>query len=134
MGTKNVIRKAQRKKAKRSCQPVKAQRKECNLIFLISEAQRNFRHKLFDSVEAQRNSAIADRHFLTKLKHNLTSAIEISHHNPNTEFLWVLDRKSVNNLLKFIKKAKIYQYYDRNGIKLSLRYRIALSTKKKLKV
>ena len=45
----------------------------CNLIILISEAQRNFRNELFDSVEAQRNSAIAERHFRTKLKRNLTS-------------------------------------------------------------
>ena len=49
----------------------------CNLIFLLSEAQRNFRNQLFDSVEAQRNSAFAERHFRTKLKHNPTSAIEI---------------------------------------------------------
>ena len=49
-----------------------------NLIFLISEAQQNFRNELFDSVEAQRNSVIADRHFLTKLKRNLTSVIGIS--------------------------------------------------------
>ena len=47
-----------------------------NLIFLISEAQRNFRIELFDSVEAQRNSAIAERHFRTELKRNLTSAIK----------------------------------------------------------
>ena len=39
-----------------------------NLIFLISEAQRSFRYELFDSVKAQRNSAIAERHFRTKLK------------------------------------------------------------------
>ena len=56
------------------------------LIFLISEAQRNFRNELFDSVEAQRNSAIAEQNFRTKLKRNLTSAIEISQHNANTEF------------------------------------------------
>ena len=47
-----------------------------NLIFWISEAQRYFRNKLFDSVTAQRNSAIAEWHFCTKLKRNLTSAIE----------------------------------------------------------
>ena len=46
--------------------------------------QRNFRSELFDSVEAQRNFAIAERHFRTKLKRNLTSAIEISQHNTNT--------------------------------------------------
>ena len=65
-------------------QPAKAQRKMRNLIFLLSEAQRNFRNELFDSVEAQRNSAIAERYFRTKLKRNLTSAIEISQHNANT--------------------------------------------------
>ena len=46
-----------------------------NLIFVfISEAQRNFVNELFDSVEAQRISAIAERHFRTKLKRNVTSA------------------------------------------------------------
>ena len=46
--------------------------------FLLSKAQRNFRNELFDSVEAQRNPAIAEWHVRTKLKRNLTSAIEIS--------------------------------------------------------
>ena len=67
VGTGNIISKAQRNKAQRSSQPVKVQRKMRNLIFLISKAQRNFRNELFDSVEAQRNSAIAERHFRTKL-------------------------------------------------------------------
>ena len=58
-----------------------------NLIFFISEAQRNFHIVLFDSVEAQRNSAIAERHFHTKSKRNLTSAREILQHNTNTAFL-----------------------------------------------
>ena len=57
-----------------------------HLNFLLSEAQRNFRNELFDSVEAQRNSAIAEQYFRTKLKRNLTSAIEISQHNANTGF------------------------------------------------
>ena len=57
-----------------------------DLILLLTEAQRNFRNELFDSVEAQRNSAIAERHFRTKLKRNPTSAIEISQHNANTAF------------------------------------------------
>ena len=57
-----------------------------NFIFLISEALRNFRNELFDSVEAQHNSAIAERHFRTKLKRNLTSAIEVLQHNGNTAF------------------------------------------------
>ena len=56
------------------------------LIFLILEAQRNFRNELFESVEAQHNSAIAERHFRTELKRNLTSAIEISQHKANTAF------------------------------------------------
>ena len=50
-----------------------------NLIFLISEAQRN--------------PAIAERHFRTKLKRNLTSAIEISLHNANTAFFAILTEK-----------------------------------------
>ena len=57
-----------------------------NLIFLISEVQRNFRNESFDSVEAQRNSAIAKRHFCTKLKRNLTSAIEVLQHHTNPTF------------------------------------------------
>ena len=57
-----------------------------NLSFLISEVQRNFRCELFDSVEAQCDSAFAEWHFRTKLKGNLTSAIEISRHNANTAF------------------------------------------------
>ena len=72
VGTSNIILKAQRNKAQRSFQPVKAQRIRRNLIFLISEAQRN--------------SAIAERNFRTKLKRNLTSAIEISQHDANTAF------------------------------------------------
>ena len=80
-----------RNAAQRSFQRVKAQRKMRNLIFLLFEAQRNFRNKLFDLVEAQRNSAIAERYFRTKLKRNLTSAIEISQHNANTAFFAILD-------------------------------------------
>ena len=127
VGTNNITSKAQRNKALRSFQPVKAQRKMRNLIFLLSEAQRNFRNELFDSVEAQRNSAIAERYFRTKLKRNLTSAIEISQHNVNTAFFAILDWKRVNNLLN---KPKIYQYYDENGAKLSSMYRITLLTEK----
>ena len=90
VGTNNIISKAQRNKAQRSFQPAKAQRKMRNLIFLLFEAQRNFRNELFDSVDAQRNSAIAERYFRTKLKRNLTSAIEISQHNANTAFFAIL--------------------------------------------
>ena len=39
------------------------------------------------------NSAIAERHFRTKLKLNLTSAIEISQHNANTVFFAIFGRK-----------------------------------------
>ena len=102
VGTNNIISKAQRSKAQRSFQPIKAQRKMRILIFLISEAPHNFSNKRFDSVETQRNSAIAERHCLTKLKRNLTSAIEISQHNANTAFFCDFDRKRANNLLKKI--------------------------------
>ena len=90
MGTNNIISKAQRNKAKRSFQPVKAQRKIRNLISLLSKAQRNFRNEFFDSIVAQRNSAIAERYFRTKLKRNITFAIEISQHNANTAFFAIL--------------------------------------------
>ena len=93
VGTYNIISKTQRNKAQRSFQPVKAQRKLRNLFFLISEAQRNFCNELFDSVDAQRNSAIAELHFRTKLKRNLTSAIEISQHKANTALFAIFDGK-----------------------------------------
>ena len=86
VGTNNIISNAQQ-----SFQPVKALRKMRNIIFLLSEAQRNFRNELFDSAEALRNFAIAERYFRTKLKRNLTSAIEISQHNANTAFFAILD-------------------------------------------
>ena len=86
VGTNNNISKAHRNETQRSFQPVKAYRKMRNLIFLISEAQRSFRNELFDSVKAHWNSAIAERQFRTKLKWNLTSAVEISQHNSNTSF------------------------------------------------
>ena len=66
----------------------------CNLIFLISKAHRNFRTELFDSVKTQCN-----QHFRTKLKRNLTPAIEISQHNANTAVFAISDRKKVNSLL-----------------------------------
>ena len=87
MGTNNIIPKVQRNNAQRSFQPVKAQRKMRNFIFLTSEAQRNFRNELFRAIEALRNSAIVEQRFCTKLKCNLTSAIEISQHNANAAFL-----------------------------------------------
>ena len=130
VGTNNIPSKAQRNKAQRSFQLVKAQHKMRNLLLLLSEAQRNFRNELFYSVEAQPNSAIAKRYFCTKLKRNVTSAIEISQHNANTAFFAFLDWKRVNNLLS---KLEIYQYYDGNGAKLSSMYRIALLTEKILK-
>ena len=99
-----------------------------NFIFLTSEAQRNFRNELFDSIEVQHNSAIVGQHFCTKLKRNLTSAIEISQHNAHAAFFAILDRKRANYLLK---NADIFHYYDKNGKKLSSMYRIVLLTKKK---
>ena len=86
MSTNNITSKAQRNKAQRSFQPVKAQRIIGNLTFLIFEAQRNFRNELFDSAETKRNSATAEWHFRLKLKRYLTSAIEISQQNANTAF------------------------------------------------
>ena len=50
--------------------------------------QRNLRNERYDSVEAQRNFAIAERRFCTNLRRNMTSAIEISHRNANTEFFF----------------------------------------------
>ena len=100
MGKNNIISKAQRNKEQRSFQQVKAQRKMRNLIFWISESQRNFGNELFDSAEAQRNSAIAERHFRTKLKRNLTSRVEILQHNATTGFFAIWDKKRANNLLK----------------------------------
>ena len=58
-----------------------------SFIFLTSEAQRNFRNELFRATEAQRNFEIAEQRFRTKLKRNLTSAIEILQHNANAAFL-----------------------------------------------
>ena len=100
-----------------------------NSIFFYSEAQRNFCNKLFDLPEAQRNSAIVERHFRTKLKRNPTSAIEISQHNANAAFFCDFRQKKINNLLK---KADIYQCYDRNGTTLSSIDRIALLTEKNI--
>ena len=80
VGTINILPKAQR-----SFQPVKAQRKMRNLIFLISETQRSFRKKLLDSAE------IAEWHFCTKLKRNLNSAIKLSQLSANTPFFAILD-------------------------------------------
>ena len=90
MGTNSIMSKAQRNKAQQSFQPVKAQWKMHYLIFLSSKVQRYFSDEIFDSVEAQRNSAIAERQFCTKLKRNLTSAIEISQHNANTAVFAIL--------------------------------------------
>ena len=129
MGTNNIISKAQRNEAQQSFQLIKAPRKMRNLNFLISEAQHNFRNQLFDSVEAQRNSAIAERHFCTKLKHNLTFAVKLSQHNAKTANYAILDRKRVNNLLN----AGNYQYCDWNRTKLSSTHRIALLTEKNWK-
>ena len=52
-----------------------------------------------------KRSAILEWHFCTKLKRNLTSAIEISLHNANTAFFAILEKKRATNLLK---KVDIY--------------------------
>ena len=51
-------------------------------------------------IQLKRNviPAIAEQQFRTKLKRNLTSAIEISQHNSNTAFFAILVRKRVRNL------------------------------------
>ena len=64
-----------------------------NLIFVVSETQRNFRNELFDSDEAQ--AQLQNGIFCTKLKRNLTSAIQILQHNANTAFLAIFDKKRV---------------------------------------
>ena len=126
MGTNNIISKAHRNKAQQSFQPVKAQRKMRNFIFLISEAHCNFRNELFDSVEAQRNSAIAERHFHTKLAQpnfcNWNFTTQCKYH-----IFCNLRQKRANNLLK---KVNVNQNYYRNGTELSFMYRIALLTEK----
>ena len=66
-------------------QPVKVQRK-----------MRNFHNELFDSVEAHRNSAVAERHFYSKLKRKVTFGIEISTHNKNAAFFAILDGKIIS--------------------------------------
>ena len=71
----------------------KSAAQNAQLIFLISETQHYFRNELFDLVEAQRNSAVVQRHFRTKFKYNLTSAIEIWQHNAHTAFSAILDKK-----------------------------------------
>ena len=99
-----------------------------NLVFLVPEAQRNFCNELFDSVEVQRNSAIAERHFCTKLR----SAIQLPqlkfHNTLKIPHFCDFRQNTVNKLLK---KADIYQNNDRNETKLSSMYRIALLTEKK---
>ena len=46
-----------------------------------------------------KRTAIAERHFRTKLKRNLTSAIEISQHTANTAFLAIFGRKRVKLII-----------------------------------
>ena len=93
MGTNNIISIAQRK-AQLCFQPVKVQHRMRNWIFKISDMQRNFCYELFDLVEAQRNSAIAERHFRTKLKRNITSANWNFTIHVNMAFLQFLAKKS----------------------------------------
>ena len=85
MGTNNITNiksAAQQSATIFSTSKSAAQNTQCD--FLNSEVQCYFRNELLNLVEAQRNAAIAERHFCTTLKRNLTSAIEISQHNPNT--------------------------------------------------
>ena len=60
-----------------------------------------------------KRTAIPERHFCTKLKRNLTSAIEISQNNANTALFAIFGKKRVNNLLS---KFGIYQNYDRDKL------------------
>ena len=80
-------------------------------------------------IQLKRN-AIAEWHFCTKLKRNLTSAIKISQHYTNTAFFAILDRKRVNNMLKSPTFTNIT---IEMGTKLSSMHRIALLTEKHLK-
>ena len=98
-----------------------------NLIFLVSEVQCNFAMNFL--IQLKRN-AIAERHFRTTLKRNLTYATEISQHNATTAFFAILESKRVSNL---INKPNIYECYDQNGAQLSSMYRIALLTEKRIK-
>ena len=67
-------------------------------------------------IQLKRNapSAIAERYFRTKLKRNLTSAIEILQHNANTAFFAILDRKRVNNLLNKPEIINITMEMEKN--------------------
>ena len=73
------------------------QNAQFNIFTFWSAVQ--LRNEFFDSVEAQRNSAIAERHFRTTLKRNLTFATEISQHNANTAFFAILESKRVSNMI-----------------------------------
>ena len=85
MGTNNIISKAQRNKAQQSFQPVKAQRKMRNLIFLTP--RRSTTSAMNFLIQLKRNTIphLRNRIFWTKLKRNLRSAIEISQYNANTK-------------------------------------------------
>ena len=85
MGTNNIISKAQRNKTQQSFQPVKAQRKMRNLIFLIP--RRSTTSAMNFLIQLKRNTIphLRNRIFWTKLKRNLRSAIEISQYNANTK-------------------------------------------------
>ena len=86
MGTNNIMSKAQCNDLSNN----KSVAQNAQFNFLISEAQRNFCNDLFDSVN--RNS-IAERHFRTKLKRNLTSTIEISQRNAKYRIFAILHGK-----------------------------------------
>ena len=65
VGTNNIISKTQRNKAQRYFQPVKAQRKVRNLNFSFLEGSETSAMNFL--IQLKRNSAIAERHFRTKL-------------------------------------------------------------------
>ena len=60
----------------------------------------NLRDEPIDSVEGQRNSAMAERHFGTMSKRNLSPATKIARHNSNKPHFCYFRRKKKSNLLK----------------------------------
>ena len=125
MGTNDIISKAQLKKAQRSLHPIKAQRKMRDLIFLISEAQRNFRNEL-----SQHDSAIAERHFRTKLKRNLTSAIRMNFTTQRKYRIFLRFETKKEQIIA--KEGRHLLTLRSNGTKLRSMYRNALLTEKKI--
>ena len=129
VGTNNIISKAQRNKAQRSFQPVKAQRKLRNVFFFNfwSAAQLSQWAFWFSWCATQFRNCGTAFSYQVKAKPNLRNWNFTTQGKYRTFCnFWP---KRVNNLLK---KADIYQYFDRNGTKLRSMYRIALLTEKKV--